>query len=87
MARNFLREGSVSDRLFSLLTFMHIGISLILLLVLWIHTQRVAKAATNPPRYLAVPLLAALIVFTLVWPVWSQGPANLDTVVTSLKLD
>jgi NAD(P)H-flavin reductase/ferredoxin len=87
MARNFLREGSVSDRLFSLLTFMHIGISLILLLVLWIHTQRVAKAATNPPRYLAAPLLAAMIVFTLVWPVWSQGPANLDTVVTSLKLD
>ncbi|MEK7717133.1 MAG: cytochrome b N-terminal domain-containing protein, partial [Pseudomonadota bacterium] len=87
MARNFLREGSVSDRLFSLLTFMHIGISLILLLVLWIHTQRVAKAATNPPRNLALPLLAAMIVFTLVWPVWSQGPANLDTVVTSLELD
>jgi CDP-4-dehydro-6-deoxyglucose reductase len=87
MARNFLREGSVSDRLFSLLTFMHIGISLILLLVLWIHTQRVAKAATNPPRYLAAPLLVVMIAFTLLWPVWSQGPANLDKVVTSLKLD
>ncbi len=87
MARNFLREGSVNDRLFSLLTFMHIGISLLLLLVLWIHTQRVAKAETNPPRYLAAPLLMTLIVLTLVWPVWSQGPANLDTVVTDLKLD
>ena len=87
MARNFLHEGSVNDRLFSLLAFMHIGISLILLLVLWIHTQRVAKAETNPPRYLALPLLLALIVLSLVWPVMSQGPANLDTVVSSLKLD
>lgn len=87
MARNFLREGSVNDRLFSLLTFMHIGISLILLLALWIHTQRVAKVQNNPPRYLAAPLLATLMALTLVWPVASQGPANLDTVVTSLKLD
>ncbi|MGE5240385.1 MAG: 2Fe-2S iron-sulfur cluster-binding protein [Bacteroidota bacterium] len=87
MARNFLHQGSVNDRLFSLLTFMHIGISLAILLVLWIHTQRVAKAETNPPRYLALPLLAALIVLTLVWPVWSQGPANLDTVVTTINFD
>ncbi len=87
MARNFLQEGSVNDRLFSLLAFMHIGISLILLLVLWIHTQRVAKAETNPPRYLALPLLLALIVLSLVWPVMSQGPANLDTLVTSLQID
>jgi CDP-4-dehydro-6-deoxyglucose reductase len=87
MARNFLHQGSVNDRLFSLLTFMHIGISLAILLVLWIHTQRVAKAQTNPPRWLALPLLAALIVLTLVWPVSSQGPANLDTVVTAIHFD
>jgi NAD(P)H-flavin reductase/ferredoxin len=87
MARNFLHEGSVNDRLFSLLAFMHIGISLMLLLVLWVHTQRVAKAETNPPRRLALPLLLALIVLSLVWPVLSQGPANLDTVITALELD
>jgi len=87
MARNFLHEGSVNDRLFSLLAFMHIGISLVLLLTLWIHTQRVAKAETAPPRYLTITLLLALIVLTLVWPVTSQGPANLDTVVTSINID
>jgi NAD(P)H-flavin reductase/ferredoxin len=87
MARNFLHEGSVNDRLFSLLAFMHIGISLLLLLVLWVHTQRVARAETNPPRRLALPLLLALIVISLVWPVLSQGPANLDTVITALEFD
>jgi CDP-4-dehydro-6-deoxyglucose reductase, E3 len=87
MARNFLHEGSVNDRLFSLLAFMHIGISLMLLLVLWVHTQRVARAETNPPRRIALPLLLALIVISLAWPVLSQGPANLDTVITSLELD
>lgn len=87
MARNFLIEGSVNDRLFSLLAFMHIGVSLIVLMVLWIHTQRVAKAETSPPRYLTLPLLLALIVFSLAVPVLSQGKANLDTVVTALQFD
>lgn len=87
MARNFLIEGSVNDRLFSLLAFMHIGVSLILLLLLWVHTQRVPKAETNPPRQLALPLLLALVALSLVWPVLSQGPANLDTVIISINLD
>ncbi|TAM43974.1 MAG: 2Fe-2S iron-sulfur cluster binding domain-containing protein [Gammaproteobacteria bacterium] len=87
MARNFLREGSVNDRLFTLLVFMHIGIPLFALLVLWIHTQRVPKAETAPPRALTLPLLAALVLLSLVKPVLSQGPANLDTVVANLALD
>lgn len=75
MARNFLHEGSVSDRLFTLLMFMHIGIPLFSLLVLWIHTQRVPRAETAPPRALALPLLAALVLLALVKPV----PAPLDS--------
>jgi ferredoxin len=87
MARNFLHEGSVSDRLFSLLSFMHIGVPLLLLLALWIHTQRVAKAETAPPRILWACLLTALIVLSLAQPVVSQGAANLDAVVARIELD
>lgn len=87
MARNFLREGSVNDRLFTLLVFMHIGIPLFALLVLWIHTQRVPRAETAPPRALTLPLLAALVLLALAKPVLSQGPANLDAVAASIALD
>jgi len=87
LARNFLRAGSVNDRLFTLLTFMHIGVPLFLLLFLWVHTQRVARAETSPPRPLAIPLLLALIALALLAPVQSQGPADLDTVVAQLDFD
>ncbi|MCC7059373.1 MAG: cytochrome b N-terminal domain-containing protein, partial [Burkholderiaceae bacterium] len=35
LVRNFISEGAVSDRLFSLVVFLHIGVPLVLLLVMW----------------------------------------------------
>ena len=45
MMRNFITAEAVSDRLFSLLVFLHIGTALFVLLVLWIHLQRLVRAA------------------------------------------
>jgi NAD(P)H-flavin reductase/ferredoxin len=87
IARNVLREGSVNDRLFTLLVFMHIGIPLALGAALYVHTQRVAKAEMMPPRPITIWLSAALVALSLAKPALSQGPANLDTIVASVDLD
>ena len=87
LVRNFIFEGAVNDRLFSLLSFLHIGFPLGLLALLWIHTQRVPGAKTNPPRTIMAFLGAALLVLSLVKPAVSQGAANLDTVPSSLGID
>lgn len=88
LMRNFAFEGAVNDRLFSLLSFIHVGLPLGLLAVLWIHTQRVAGARIMPPRSLAVAALVTLGVLSLVRPVASQGgAARLDQVVTAIDPD
>lgn len=88
LMRNFIYPTSVNDRFFSLLAFMHIGISLILLLVMWIHVQRVPKAKTTPPRPIVICLSLTLLALALALPVLSQGgPATLDVAVTQLNLD
>ena len=88
LIRNFIFEGAVNDRLFSLLAFIHIGLPLAVLLVLWIHTQRVPQAAVMPPRELAIYAVVALVVLSLAKPVHSQGgPADLAATVTRLELD
>ena len=87
LVRNFIVEGAVNDRLFSLLSFLHIGFPLGVLALLWIHTQRVPSAKTNPPRAIMGWLVASLIVLSLVKPAVSQGVADLDTVPTSVGLD
>ena len=88
LSRNFIHPASVNDRLFSLLAFMHIGLPLVVLLLMFIHVQRVPKAATNPPRPIVVSLALTLLVLSLLRPALSQGgPANLSVAVTELEFD
>ncbi len=87
LVRNVIANEHVSNRLFSLLVFVHIGVPLGMLLLAWVHVQRVPKAVMQPPRAIALALVAMLIVLAIVTPVASQGPADLRSVALELKLD
>lgn len=87
MTRNFISNANVSDRLFSLLSFVHIGLPLSVLALLWVHTQRVPGAKTSPPRALMIGLLAALTLLSLLKPALSQAAADMGTVVPLLAFD
>ncbi|MCW5611561.1 MAG: cytochrome b N-terminal domain-containing protein [Rubrivivax sp.] len=88
LVRNFMYDASVSDRLFSLLVFIHIGVPLLTLLLLWVHVQRVPKATTQPPRAIAIAVAAMLVVMALVQPVLSQGgPAQMAQAPVLLSFD
>ncbi|HEX6827578.1 MAG TPA: cytochrome b N-terminal domain-containing protein [Burkholderiales bacterium] len=87
LVRNFIFSDSVNDRLFSLLSFIHIGIPLAVLFLLWVHVQRVPQARTSPPLPIAITLTLALVALSLVKPALSQGPADLSQAVTTLEFD
>ncbi len=87
MTRNFITNANVSDRLFSLLSFLHIGLPLGVLGVLWVHTQRVPGAKTNPPRALMAALLTMLVVLSLFKPALSQGPVDMATLPVAIQFD
>lgn len=87
LIRNFILPEHVTNRLFSLLVFVHIGVPLLLLLLMWIHVQRVTKASTQPPRPMALALMLTLVAVSIAVPVSSQGPADLHTTPLELSLD
>ncbi len=87
LIRNFIFEGQVNDRLFSLLSFIHIGFPLAVLALLWVHTQRVPRAKTNPPLPVMIMVLATLLVLSLVKPVLSGPQANLDSALQAIDFD
>jgi NAD(P)H-flavin reductase/ferredoxin len=88
LMRNVIRPSAVNDRFFSLLAFMHIGIPLVVLLLMFVHVQRVPKARTNPPRPIMASLSLTLLALSLAYPVVSQGgAADLATAVTQVRLD
>ena len=87
LSRNFIAPEHVGDRLFSLLVFVHIGVPLATLALIWVHVQRVPKAATQPPRPIAAALSLTLLLLAIAAPVVSQGPADLRSVPEALAFD
>jgi len=87
LVRNFLLPQSVNDRFFSLLSFAHLGIPLLMLAFIMIHTQRVSGAKTQPSRQVAIGVGLTLLVLALIKPAVSQGRADLGSVAAHVKLD
>jgi ferredoxin/coenzyme F420-reducing hydrogenase delta subunit len=55
--------------------------------MMWIHTQRITDARTNPPLGLALMTLAGLIVASFAVPAVSQGAADLSVVPQRVGID
>ncbi|MBE0620790.1 MAG: hydrogenase iron-sulfur subunit [Burkholderiales bacterium] len=87
LIRNYLSANAVSDRLFSLFAFVHIGVPLLLIFGLWFHIQRISRAEVFPPTALSAGSLLALLALSLALPVTSQAPADLSLVPGLLPLD
>ena len=88
MARNFLSDENLSDRFFTLMAFLHvIGLPLFLVIGIFIHVVRISRPKVNPPRSLMAGTLVALTVLSLLYPAFSQGPADLAQAPADLGLD
>jgi quinol-cytochrome oxidoreductase complex cytochrome b subunit/coenzyme F420-reducing hydrogenase delta subunit len=87
MAFGLIDNATVSDRFFSLLIFVHIGVPLGLLLGMFIHIKRVNNAKTMPPRELALWILGSLTLLSLVAPALSLAPADLDRPLHTVEID
>src|SRR5450759_4627584 len=87
LIRNYLSANAVSDRLFSLFVFVHIGVPLLLIFGLWFHIQRINRAEVFPPPALAAGSLLALLALSVALPVASHAAADLSLVPGPLALD
>ena len=87
IANNFLNSTTLGGRFFTLMVFMHIFAPLFMLLLMWVHIQRHARARVNPSRPLAIGTALMLVALALAYPATSQGPANLDVVPANVNLD
>lgn len=87
LTRNFINTSAVSDRLFSLFVFIHLGLPLLLLFGTWFHIQRISFAAVFPPRALALGTILSLLLLAVIAPVMSHPAADLAVLPASLSID
>jgi NAD(P)H-flavin reductase/ferredoxin len=87
LVRNFLFAENFNDRLFSLLAFIHIGVPLAVMALIFIHVQRVPQARTTPPRPILAMTTLALLALALARPATSLAPADLSRAVTEVAFD
>ena len=87
IARNFLHPSTLGSRFFTLLVFIHIFVPLAMLFVMWIHIQRLSHPRVNPPRRLALGVLAMLLAVSIARPAVSHPPADLARVPGPIGLD
>lgn len=87
VARNFLDQGSLTNRFFTLMVFVHILVPLLLLFIMWLHIQRNSKPRVNPPRVLAAGTLIMLVVLAFINPAVSHPAADLDKIVARVNPD
>ncbi len=87
LVRNFITEAAVSDRFFSLLVFLHIGVPLVLLLAMWVHVQRITRPRTGVSWPVFAWTLAALSLLALAEPTRSMAPADLGRIASGLAVD
>lgn len=87
LARNFIDGAAVTDRLFSLFVFLHVGLPLLLLAGMWVHVQRLTRPDTRPARSLTLGLLVMLVVLSVVEPAPLAAPADLARLPEAMVFD
>jgi coenzyme F420-reducing hydrogenase delta subunit/ferredoxin len=86
-ARNFLSPDTITDRFFSMLLFIHLGVPLLLILGLWAHVHRISRVDHFPARRTALACFAALLLLAVIRPAVSNEPADLSVAVTGIRFD
>lgn len=86
-ARNFLAPDSISDRFFTVLVFIHIGVPLMLILGLWAHVNRISRVDYLPSRRVMLATLASFLLLAAIKPALSDAPADLALMPAEIRLD
>jgi ferredoxin/coenzyme F420-reducing hydrogenase delta subunit len=87
MSQSFISQEVLNDRFFSLVSFAHVTVPLIILFVLWIHIMRISKPVVNPRRDLVLGMLLMLLILALIKPALSQGPADMGIEPGNVGID
>lgn len=87
MGAFLLNDLSVVGGFFKVALFGHIALSLITIIIIWIHVLRIAQPKIFPPKKLITYCLIAIGIISILFPVKSDPPAQLTNLPTETTFD
>ncbi len=87
ISRAFVGERPLPSAFFFLNLFAHIALPIGVGMLIWLHINRVARAALLPPRGLLWGTVGGLIALAVIWPVPMGAEANLFRLPAHVSLD
>lgn len=87
MGAFLLNDLTVVGGFFKVALFGHIALSLITLIIIWIHVLRISKPKIFPPRKLTLYVAVALGIIALLFPVKSDPPAQVTNLPVATTFD
>jgi ferredoxin/coenzyme F420-reducing hydrogenase delta subunit len=78
---------AMSDRLITLLLFIHVASALLVLAGLWAHIRRIARPMTQPALHPTLAIAATLLALAAAWPALSTEPAEVARLPLAVPID
>jgi coenzyme F420-reducing hydrogenase delta subunit/ferredoxin len=84
---SFLSNETLSGVLFFILHFFHLSMPLGMIILVGIHVMRCSRPVIFPPRFIAISILAILLVMSVIKPAVSVQPADLSRLPIDAPFD
>jgi len=83
----FLSDETLSRPLFFIITFFHLALPLLSLIILWIHLSRISRPVMIPSRFLSYGILFMILTFSGLIPISMLPPADLHLLPLNISID
>jgi ferredoxin len=85
--RAFAGDAPVPAQFFFMNLFLHVAVPLGMVIFLWLHTARLARAAWFPERRVMLAVLAGFVLLSVAWPAPLPPKADLLTIPGRIATD
>ncbi len=87
LSRSFVTDDSVNSLLFFVVFFIHMIIPLALVVAMWLHITRLARARYLTSKAMTIWVLALLLLLCIAYPATNEAPAQMTAIAGGFTMD
>jgi len=87
LSRSFVTDESVNSLLFFVVFFIHMIIPLAMVVAMWLHITRLARARYLTSKVMTIWVLALLLLLCIAYPATNEAPAQMTAIAERFTMD